>query len=122
MLQSYLESTSEGWSLSVMPLVLFHNLVYNTLVLADGSIPGTANATDLAEGFHLSPQARAQADLKFTYVVTCQIYGKQKGEGKEEAKDIAMLMQRCACCHFYIIHFLYPEFITIRSYKPFFWF
>ncbi|CAN6285923.1 unnamed protein product [Urochloa humidicola] len=44
--------------------------------------------------FELSPEARAQADLKFTYVVTCQIYGKQKGEGKPEAADIALLMQR----------------------------
>ncbi|GJN09285.1 hypothetical protein PR202_ga27281 [Eleusine coracana subsp. coracana] len=44
--------------------------------------------------FELSPEARGQADLKFTYVVTCQIYGKQKGEGKQEAADIALLMQR----------------------------
>ncbi|CAJ2631143.1 unnamed protein product [Trifolium pratense] len=45
-------------------------------------------------GFDLSPEARAQADLKFTYVVTCQIYGKQKEEQKPEAVDIALLMQR----------------------------
>ncbi|VAI10878.1 unnamed protein product [Triticum turgidum subsp. durum] len=44
--------------------------------------------------FEYSPEARAQADLKFTYVVTCQIYGVQKGEGKPEAADIALLMQR----------------------------
>uniref|UniRef100_A0A0E0K807 1,3-beta-glucan synthase n=1 Tax=Oryza punctata TaxID=4537 RepID=A0A0E0K807_ORYPU len=44
--------------------------------------------------FELSPEARAQADLKFTYVVTCQIYGVQKGERKPEAADIALLMQR----------------------------
>ncbi|GFP79993.1 callose synthase 9 [Phtheirospermum japonicum] len=46
------------------------------------------------QGFELSPEARAQADLKFTYVVTCQIYGKQKEEQKPEAADIALLMQR----------------------------
>lgn len=46
------------------------------------------------QGFQLSPEARAQADLKFTYVVTCQIYGKQKEEHKPEATDIALLMQR----------------------------
>lgn len=46
-------------------------------------------------GFELSPEARAQAGLKFTYVVTCQIYGKQKEEQKPEAADIALLMQRC---------------------------
>ncbi|KAK1589242.1 hypothetical protein Q3G72_031874 [Acer saccharum] len=51
------------------------------------------DATD-TEGFELSPIARAQADLKFTYVVTCQIYGKQKDESKPEAADIALLMQR----------------------------
>ncbi|CAI9106685.1 OLC1v1005889C1 [Oldenlandia corymbosa var. corymbosa] len=46
------------------------------------------------DNFELSPEARAQADLKFTYVVTCQIYGKQKEERKPEAADIALLMQR----------------------------
>ncbi|KAL6499585.1 Callose synthase 9 [Orobanche gracilis] len=46
------------------------------------------------QGFELSPEARAQADLKFTYVVTCQIYGKQKEEQKPEAADIALLMQK----------------------------
>ncbi|XP_050371424.1 callose synthase 9 [Argentina anserina] len=51
---------------------------------------------DAAEtrAFELSPEARAQADLKFTYVVTCQIYGKQKEGQKPEAADIALLMQR----------------------------
>ncbi|KAJ0244355.1 hypothetical protein HA466_0190010 [Hirschfeldia incana] len=47
-----------------------------------------------AEGFELSPEARAQADLKFTYVVTCQMYGRQKQDQKPEAADIALLMQR----------------------------
>ncbi|XVF04585.1 hypothetical protein REPUB_Repub05bG0096700 [Reevesia pubescens] len=46
------------------------------------------------QGFELSPEARARADLKFTYVVTCQIYGKQKEEQKPEAADIALLMQK----------------------------
>lgn len=47
-----------------------------------------------SEHFELSPEARALADLKFTYVVSCQIYGKQKEEQKPEAADIALLMQR----------------------------
>lgn len=46
------------------------------------------------QGFELSPEARAQADVKFSYVVTCQIYGKQKEENKPEAADIALLMQK----------------------------
>ncbi|KAJ4834525.1 Callose synthase 9 [Turnera subulata] len=54
------------------------------------SIPD-ANDT---QGFELFPEARALADLKFTYVVTCQIYGKQKEEQKPQAADVALLMQR----------------------------
>ncbi|CAA3013942.1 callose synthase 9 [Olea europaea subsp. europaea] len=46
------------------------------------------------QGFDLSPEVRAQADMKFTYVLTCQIYGKQKEGHKPEAEDIALLMQR----------------------------
>ncbi|KAL5140392.1 Callose synthase 9 [Glycine soja] len=66
MLQTYLERTTAG---------------------------GCEEVTD-THGFELSPEARAQADLKFTYVLTCQIYGKQKEEQKPEAADIALLMQR----------------------------
>ncbi|OIW12800.1 hypothetical protein TanjilG_24733 [Lupinus angustifolius] len=72
MLQTYLERTTAG-----------------DLEAATGS----DEVTD-TRGFDLSPEARAQADLKFTYVVTCQIYGKQKEEQKPEATDIALLMQR----------------------------
>lgn len=50
-------------------------------------------ATD-TQGYEFSPAARALADLKFTYVVTCQIYGIQREEQKPEAADIALLMQR----------------------------
>ncbi|KAK9941340.1 hypothetical protein M0R45_017946 [Rubus argutus] len=53
----------------------------------------SGDATE-TRAFELSPEARAQADLKFTYVVTCQIYGKQKEGQKPEAADIALLMQR----------------------------
>lgn len=38
--------------------------------------------------------AEAQAELKFTYVVTCQIYGEQKRKGKVQAADILYLMQK----------------------------
>ena len=33
------------------------------------------------------------ADLKFTYVVSCQIYGQQKLAKTSEAKDILWLMK-----------------------------
>ncbi|WOL18279.1 callose synthase 10 [Canna indica] len=46
------------------------------------------------QGYDLSPESRAQADLKFTYVVSCQIYGQQKEKKAQEAADIALLMQR----------------------------
>ncbi len=56
-------------------------------VVATVSIPTT-------QGFEFSPEARAQADLKFTYVVSCQIYGQQKQQKKPEAADIALLLKR----------------------------
>ncbi|XP_062171494.1 callose synthase 9 [Alnus glutinosa] len=64
--------------------------------LTSGDLEAAVSSNDATDtrGFELSPEARAQADLKFTYVVTCQIYGKQKEEQKPEAADIALLMQR----------------------------
>lgn len=58
----------------------------------EAAVP-TNEATDI-KGFEFSPEARAHADLKFTYVVTCQIYGKQKEDQKPEAADIGLLLQR----------------------------
>lgn len=62
--------------------------------LSDIEAAISSNDATNTQGFEFSPEARAQADLKFTYVVTCQIYGKQKEEQKREAADIALLMQR----------------------------
>lgn len=66
------------------------------------------------QGFDLSPEVRAQADMKFTYVLTCQIYGKQKEGHKPEAEDIALLMQR-----FYNIYWLhcipFPTYFSISN-------
>ncbi|KAG5628526.1 hypothetical protein H5410_000243 [Solanum commersonii] len=64
------------------------------MITGDTEAGTTPNETMDTQGFDLSPESRAQADLKFTYVVTCQIYGKQKEEQKPEAADIALLMQR----------------------------
>lgn len=58
------------------------------------------------QGYELSPEARARADLKFTYVVTCQIYGRQKEEQKPEAADIALLMQRWVVVFTFVFSFL----------------
>lgn len=43
----------------------------------------------------LSAQLEALADMKFTHVVSCQIYGSQKNSGDPQAKDILDLMIRC---------------------------
>ncbi|KAL6997050.1 Callose synthase 10, variant 2 [Sarracenia purpurea var. burkii] len=56
------------------------------------------------QGFELSREARAQADLKFTYVVSCQIYGQQKQRRAPEAVDIALLMQRNEALRVAFIH------------------
>lgn len=40
----------------------------------------------------LSAQSEAMADMKFTYVATCQIYGNQKRSGDRRATDILNLM------------------------------
>jgi hypothetical protein len=51
-----------------------------------------------SQGFESSRESRAQADLKFTYVVSCQIYGQQKQRKAPEAADIALLLQRYQNC------------------------
>ncbi|XP_048137131.1 callose synthase 10 isoform X2 [Rhodamnia argentea] len=56
------------------------------------------------QGFELSHEARAQADLKFTYVVSCQIYGQQKQKKAPEAADIALLLQRNEALRVAFIH------------------
>ncbi|KAF3968702.1 hypothetical protein CMV_007439 [Castanea mollissima] len=62
--------------------------------------------TDLptTQGFELSRVSRAQADLKFTYVVSCQIYGQQKQKKLPEAADIALLLQRNEALRVAFIH------------------
>ncbi|ESQ52310.1 hypothetical protein EUTSA_v10016126mg [Eutrema salsugineum] len=60
--------------------------------------------TNMPRGFISSPEARAQADLKFTYVVSCQIYGQQKQQKKPEATDIALLLQRYEALRVAFIH------------------
>ncbi|XP_068634434.1 callose synthase 10 [Aristolochia californica] len=56
------------------------------------------------EGYELSRESRAQADLKFTYVVSCQIYGQQKQKKAPEAADIALLLQRNEALRVAFIH------------------
>ncbi|KAM3247140.1 callose synthase 10 [Capsicum annuum] len=57
-----------------------------------------------SQGFELSREARAQADLKFTYVVSCQIYGQQKQRKAPEATDIGLLLRRNEALRVAFIH------------------
>ncbi|XP_058086685.1 callose synthase 10 isoform X2 [Magnolia sinica] len=82
MLQSYLEKRAFG-------------------EIEDGYSEGDYFST---QGFELSREARAQADLKFTYVVSCQIYGQQKQKKAPEAADIALLLQRNEALRVAFIH------------------
>ncbi|EFH57733.1 hypothetical protein ARALYDRAFT_482666 [Arabidopsis lyrata subsp. lyrata] len=63
-----------------------------------------ASLTNMPRGFESSIEARAQADLKFTYVVSCQIYGQQKQQKKPEATDIGLLLQRYEALRVAFIH------------------
>ncbi|RZC85632.1 hypothetical protein C5167_026304 [Papaver somniferum] len=69
---------------------------------ADNGYSGSRFPT--TQGFELSREARAQADLKFTYVISCQIYGKQKQEKAPQAADIALLLQRNEALRVAFIH------------------
>ncbi|KAL3839046.1 hypothetical protein ACJIZ3_023637 [Penstemon smallii] len=80
MLQSYLEKRSLGENVS------------------------SHSSFATAQGFDLSREARAQADIKFTYVVSCQIYGQQKQRKAPEAADIALLLQRNEALRVAFIH------------------
>ena len=112
MLQAYLERTTAG-GFHLIPVHMYllvhlckilasqhqigHCTIYSVSLFVnklDMEAALSNNEANDTQGFELSPEARAQADLKFTYVVTCQIYGKQKEDQKPEAADIALLMQR----------------------------
>lgn len=57
---------------------------------------------DILEGYDavesrnrvLSAQLDAIADMKFTYVLSCQLFGSQKASGDPHAQDIIDLMIR----------------------------
>ncbi|XP_050112527.1 putative callose synthase 8 [Malus sylvestris] len=61
-----------------------------------------AEEEDILEGYdavesrnrELSAQLDALADMKFTYVLTCQLFGSQKASGDPHAQDIIDLMKR----------------------------
>lgn len=100
MLQSYLEKRYLGGGYIALCFLLnlthlFGYLQFFILLALPGIEDGNSAAQYIdTQGYELSPDARAQADIKFTYVVSCQIYGQQKQMKKQEAADIALLLQR----------------------------
>nr|GEW30577.1 callose synthase 9 [Tanacetum cinerariifolium] len=54
----------------------------------------SATETENFRNFQFQCEARAYADLKFTYVITCQLYSEQKKNQEPQAADIALLLQR----------------------------
>lgn len=70
-----------------------------------GGVDGHSITNSLtSQGFELSQEARAQADLKFTYVISCQIYGQQKQRKAPEATDIGLLLRRNEALRVAFIH------------------
>jgi callose synthase len=63
---------------------------------ADSSHPDILDGYDNAEKGNptLSAKLDALADMKFTYVISCQSFGSQKASGNPHAKDIIDLMKR----------------------------
>lgn len=51
------------------------------------------NTEDHSKGLWV--QCQAVADMKFTYVVSCQQYGIHKRSGDPRAQDILKLMTTC---------------------------
>ncbi|KAK6946569.1 1,3-beta-glucan synthase subunit FKS1-like, domain-1 [Dillenia turbinata] len=71
-----------------------------------------ADDEDIIEGYDaaerenhtLSAQLDALADLKFTYIVSCQMFGSQKSSGHPQARDMLDLMSRQ-----FSLFYLYPS-------------
>lgn len=98
MLQSYLENRSLGGTLYWV-LWLIGCLSKKFMFISFSPVfflftDANPQASLSSQGFQLSREARAQADIKFTYVVSCQIYGQQKQRKEKEAADISLLLQR----------------------------
>ncbi|XP_024025005.1 callose synthase 10 isoform X1 [Morus notabilis] len=113
MLQSYLERRSLGGILRTSEYFIVYHVVMDILFIylflshlfpvpiVDGY---SQSSIPTSQGFELSRESRAQADIKFTYVVSCQIYGQQKQRKVPEAADISLLLQRNEALRVAFIH------------------
>ncbi|KAJ6970667.1 callose synthase 10 isoform X1 [Populus alba x Populus x berolinensis] len=71
-----------------------------------------------SQGFELSREARAQADLKFTYVVSCQIYGQQKQKKAVEAADISLFAAASGMRHCELLSYMWRRVIVLTDRFP----
>jgi hypothetical protein len=69
--------------------------------------------------FEKSKLAKAYADLKFVYVITCQIYGQQKAKQDPKATDILYLLKEYVLLLLILvallIHFCFNQFVACVS-------
>lgn len=61
----------------------------------------------------LFAQFDALADMKFTYVISCQMFGEQKSSGDPHAQDIIDLMIRYTLIIYIIIRIFFFKFILL---------
>lgn len=75
----------------VTPVKTFFVFCFH-VVLMKGYKAAESNSADQGER-SLMVKCQAVADMKFTYVVSCQQYGLDKRSGVARAKDILKLMR-----------------------------
>ena len=63
---------------------------------------GTENRSHNSQSFEKSDISRAYADMKFVYLVTCQIFGQQKENQDTKADDILYLLKEYDLKFFHI--------------------
>ena len=82
--------------LAMLEIIFEQWFDYNLLPLTDYSRPDILDGYDTAaKGNHtFSAQLDAVADMKFTYVISCQSFGSQKASGDPHADDIIDLMKK----------------------------
>lgn len=73
-----------------------HNVQKHLFHEADSVFADILEGYDAVESRNhaLSAQLDALVDMKFTYVVTCQLFGSQKAAGDPHAQDLIDLMLR----------------------------
>ncbi|OIW00473.1 hypothetical protein TanjilG_05823 [Lupinus angustifolius] len=93
MLQAFLEMASEQEILDGYKAII---------------VPSEEDKKDKNSQKSLYANLEAMADMKFTYVATCQNYGNQKRSGDRRATDILNLMVNLFVCEDKVAHIYHP--------------